>query len=226
VPSISWAAENYASDASGGASTTVERAFTPTYTAIQDAVANVWHMGVTSISGGVDITVHTGGSRDPNANPPTTEAEAAAAVTDMKGYYTRGSRGAWHTEAASKAHEEHHYREWKCSAEHYWAIAGPAIAGLTAPVAGNADAAAAVTAMKPAADAKIASFKAAARSYWMTLSDSAGAKPYAAGQAVLNASITNVQALATAKHWVVPAGTTATAGTEPPCYQAFAAYSP
>lgn len=225
MPSITWA-ENYSSNNGNSASTTIEQAFTPTYTATQDAAAKVWRMGVASIGGGVDITVHTGASRDPVSLPPTTQAEAADAVTVMKAYYTRGSRGTWHTEAASRAHEEHHFREWKCSAEHYWAIAGPAIAALTAPVAGNANAAAAVATMRPAADAKVTSFKAAARSYWMTLSDSAGSRPFAAGQAVLNTSITHVQTLAASKSWVVPAGTTATSGTEPPCYQPFAAYTP
>lgn len=76
------------------------------------------------------------------------------------------------------------------------------------------------------ADAIVASFKVAARAYWMTLSDSAGAKPYAAGQAVLNGLATGVQPLAATNHWAVEAGITATAGTEPPCYQPFAAYAP
>lgn len=172
------------------------------------------------------MTVHTGGSRDATTSPPTTEAEAQEAVTVMKGYYARGSRGSWHTEGASRTHEQHHYREWKCSAEHYWPTAGAAITALNVSIAGNADAAAAVSAMKTAADAKVASFKAAARSYWMTLSDSASSKPYAAGQAVLNGVITGVQTLAGTKGWTVDAGTTATSGTEPPCYQPWTAYTP
>lgn len=226
VPNITWSAAGYAADNANGASTTVERAFTPAYSATQDATASVWRMGVSSITGGVDITVHKGGSRDPGTSAPTTEAEAQDAVTVMKGYYARGSRGSWHTEGASRTHEEHHYREWKCSAEHYWALAGPAICALTAPLASHANAAAAVTAMTPAADAKITSFKAAARAYWFTLADNASSRPYAAGQAVLNTSITNVQALAAGNGWTVPGGVTATAGTEPPCYQPYTAYAP
>jgi hypothetical protein len=226
VPSITWNAANSSTVNTGGSSTTVEQAFTPVYRATRDTAASVWRMGTTSITGGVDIEIHTGGSRDPNANPPTTEAQAAEAVTVMKGYYARGSRGSWHTEGASKDHEDHHYREWKCSAEHYWAIAGPSIATLTAPLANHADSAAAVAAMKPSADAKITSFKAAARTYWMKLSDSASSRPYAAGQAVLNTAVTGVQTLATAKGWTVEAGTTATSGTEPPCYEAWDAYTP
>jgi hypothetical protein len=226
VPSITWNAANMTTVNSGGASTTVEQAFTPAYTATKDTAANVWRMGTTSITGGVDIEIHTGGSRDPTSSPPTTEAEAQEAVTIMKGYYARGSRGKWHTEAASKAHEGHHYREWKCSAEHYWALAGPAIATLTAPLASHADSAAAVAAMKASADPKVTSFKAAARAYWMKLADNASSRPYAAGQDVLNTAVTAVQTLATAKGWTVEQGTTATSGTEPPCYEAWDAYSP
>jgi hypothetical protein len=226
VPSITWNAANSATVNSGGASTTLEQAFTPAYTATRDTAAKLWRMGTASITGGVDIEIHTGGSTDPVANPPTTEAKAADAVSVMKGYYARGSRGKWHTEGASKTHEDHHYREWKCSAEHYWALAGPAIAALTAPLASHADSAAAVAAMKPSADAKITSFKAAARTYWMKLADNASSRPFAAGQAVLNTAVTSVQTLATAKSWTVEAGTTATSGTEPPCYEAFDAYTP
>ena len=177
----------------------------PGYTATKDTAANVWRMGTMSITGGVDIVIRTGGSRDPTSSRPTTEAEAQEPVTVMKGYYARGSRGKWHTAGASATHEGHHYREWKCSAEHYWALAGPAIAALTAPLASHPDSGAAATAMKPRADAKITSFKAASRTYWMKLSDSASARPYAAGQAVLNTAVTGVQTLATAKGWTVEA---------------------
>jgi hypothetical protein len=226
VPSIAWNAPTETVGAGNGSSTTVETEFSPSYTADQDAPAGLWRMAVSSISGGTTISLQTGGSRDPTSSPPTTEAEAAAAVTVMKGYYSRGSRGSWHTVGASRQHELHHNREWHCSAEHYWAIAGPAIAALTVPLSAHADSASAATAMKPRADAKIASFKAAARTYWFTLSDSASAKPYAAGQAVLNGAVGGVQLLAAANSWTVEAGTTATSGTEPPCYQAYAAYTP
>jgi hypothetical protein len=183
-------------------------------------------MGTTSISGGVDIVIRTGGSRDPGANPPATEAEAQDAVTVMKGYYARGNRGSWHSAGASALHEDHHYREWKCSAEHYWALAGPAIAALTAPLASHANSTAAVAAMKPSADAKVATFKAAARTYWMKLPDNASSRPFAAGQLILNALVAGVQVLAAAQSWTVEAGTTATSGTEPPCFLAWDPYTP
>jgi len=218
---ITWAAANYSSNNNNAASTCVDQAFVPAYTATKDTAAGVWRMGVASISGGVDITVCTGGSRDPTATPPTTEAEAKQSVKVMKGYYARGTRGAWHTEQASKVHEQHHEREWKCTGDHYWPAAEKAVNKVKTPLAGSADATAAVNAMKPAADGKMASFRNAAKTYWGTLGDAKGDRPYAAGQAVLNGEVTKVQQLAATKGWNVKAGTTKTSGTEPPCYKPF-----
>lgn len=219
--SIRWKPAGYASSAAAGSSTTVEQPFNVTYKAVADNSTRNWKLKVDSIEGGVDINVLTGGSRDPISVPPATEADASAAVTDMKGYYARGSRGAWHTEAASKAHEEHHYREWKCSAEHYWPTAMADIESLTTPVATSANEADAITTMRAGAsgaDAKVQAFSAKAHHYWFTLADNAASRPYAAGQLVLNHAIGSVQALAASKSWTVPQGTDSPS-PEPPCYQ-------
>jgi hypothetical protein len=218
---IRWKAANEMSSAAAGSSTTVEQPFNVAYKAVANDSTQNWQLKVDSIEGGVNIDIHTGGSRDPISLPPATQAEASAAVTDMKGYYARGSRGAWHTEAASRAHEEHHYSEWKCSAEHYWSAAKADIESLTAPIAANANEAAAITTMRAGAsgaDAKVQAFSAKARQYWFTLSDSAGARPYAAGQRVLNDAVRSVQGLAASKSWAVPQGTD-DPSPEPPCYQ-------
>jgi hypothetical protein len=217
---IDWDSASYAADAGAAASTTVERPFNVAYKAIADGAKNVWRLVVDSIRGSVDIHVHTGGSRDPFALPPTTQAEASGAVTDMKGYYARGNRGAWHTEAASKAHEEHHYREWKCSSEHYWPAAKASIESLTVPLAAHPNEGSAIAAMRAGAsgaDSKIKAFHDAARAYWFMLSDSAGGRPYAAGQRVLNQAVRHVQDLAQGKGWAVPGGTD-DPDPEPPCY--------
>jgi hypothetical protein len=217
---IDWDSANYAADSSAGASTTVERPFKVGYKAIADGAKNVWRLVVDSIQGAVDIHVHTGGSRDPFALPPTTQPEASSAVTDMKGYYARGYRGAWHTEAASKAHEGHHYREWKCASEHYWPAAKASIESLTAPLPAHPNEASAIAALRAGAsgaDSKIKTFHDAAYAYWFTLSDSAGGRPYAAGQLVLNQAVRHVQDLAKGKGWVVPGGTS-DPNPEPPCY--------
>jgi hypothetical protein len=220
---IKWTQANYAADAAGGSSTTVERPFNVTYKAVADKAKPLWSLVVDSIEGGVDINVHTGGSRDPFAAPPTTEAEAAGAVTDMKGYYARGGRGAWHTEAASRAHEDHHYREWKCSCEHYWPAAKRDIQSLTVPLAAHANEGSAIAAMRAGptgADSKIKAFHDAAHAYWFILSDGASARPYAAGQRVLNQAVRHVQDLAQGKNWVVAQGTD-DPSPEPPCYQPY-----
>ncbi len=202
-------------------STTVPQAFVVVYTACRDSATGVWRMRVTSISGNADITINTGGSRNPDTNPPTTQAEAIDAVTVMKAYYANGFRGAWHTAAASTKHEKHHYREWKCSAGHYWPATQAEIDALTTPLGSAASPAAAAAAMKGAADAKIAAFDAKAKTYFFSLGDGASDRPYAAGQLVLNHSIQTVQALAKKKGWAgVPAGVDSPS-TEPPCYKAF-----
>ena len=78
--SISWDAADYTAHASGGDSTTVEKPFDIKYKATEDTAAKVWKLEVDSISGGAKVDVHKGGSRDPDASPPTTEADAVRAV--------------------------------------------------------------------------------------------------------------------------------------------------
>jgi hypothetical protein len=225
---ITWLPASYASHAAPGDSTTVERPFNVTYRAEKDTSAGVWRMRVARIEGGVDINVFTGGSRDPITSPPATEPEAQDAVTVMKGYYARGGRGTWHTEAASRAHEEHHEREWHCSAEHYWPVARGAIEAKTVPLAAHANEAAAVTAMRTGptgADAVVAAFRQIAHDYWFTLSDAASSRPFAAGQRVLNSAVRSVQGLAATNGWTVPQGTDSPSA-EPPCYQPWLPFTP
>ena len=225
---ITWKGAGYVSDGSMGQSTTVEQPFVVTYRAEQDTANGVWRMGVSRIEGGVDIHVRTGGSRDSVAVPPVSEAEAKSAVTDMKGYYARGSRGAWHTEAASRKHEEHHEREWKCSAEHYWPAVLSVIGGMSVPLPAHANEAGAIAAMRAGptgADAKIAALSAIVRSYWFTLSDGPSSRPYAAGQLVLNDAVRSVQQLAAGNGWAVTPGTDSPS-PEPPCYQPWLPFAP
>ncbi|HHJ18439.1 MAG TPA: hypothetical protein ENJ84_01190 [Gammaproteobacteria bacterium] len=225
---ITWKAPNYTAHASNNASTTVEKPFIPTYRAIEDTASNTWRLKIDSIKGGVDIDVYTGGSRDPVTTPPTTEAEAQNAVNVMKGYYARGNRGAWHTEAASRAHEEYHYREWKCSAEHYWPTAKTALESLTVSRATHATEATAIASLRAGAngaDSKLQAFRNVAHNYWFTLADNASSRPYAAGQLVLNKAIRQVQRLASRNGWTVPRGVDRPS-TATPCYQPWTPYNP
>lgn len=172
-----------------------------------------------NISGNVTILVNTGGSRNPCTNPPINEIEAIDAINTMNSYYFNGYRGAWHTEAACKIHEEWHYTEWKCASELYWPSIEVCIEQFTVPIslyANEADARAALIAL--GADAKINEFFNAAINYWGTLSDSGNDNPYATGQSVLNTATIYVQNLAATNGWTVPSGLTS-ASTTAPCYQ-------
>jgi hypothetical protein len=222
---VSWSSADYSSDTSNGASSCVEKTFTVNYKEVDDKASNAWKLGVSSISGGATITVHTGGSQNAIDNPPTTEAEAQEAVTVMKGYYNRGSRGKWHTEAASKDHELYHYREWKETCEHYWPTCRTAIENLMVSKDAQPDKGPATTDLKNQADNKVNDFKAKAREYWFTLGDGAGDRPYAAGQLTLNEAIKSVQKLAGTKKWTVEQGTDSPS-TDTPCYQPWLPYNP
>jgi len=210
------------------ASTTVDNPFTVTYTACADINNNVWRMRLASIEGGVSITINTGGSRNPNTNPPINQTEAQDAVNVMKAYYANGFRGTWHTPEASEAHEQYHYTEWKCSSDHYWPATETAIENLTVPWTSHSTEAAAITALRAGsggADAKITAFTNASRTYWASLADNAGSRPYAAGQLTLNIAIVAVQNLAAANGWTVASGTNSPS-TANPCYQSFPAFTP
>jgi hypothetical protein len=219
MPPITWG-RTYTVSAADGSSTTVEQPFVPAFRAVEDSAAGMWRMDVTSVTGGVDIEVRTGGSRDPISRPPTNAREARDAVREMKGYYARGSRGDWHTAAASRAHEEHHEKEWRCTGDDYWRTARWRINQLSTPRAGSPGGGAAVTAMRggpDGADAIMGAFRTTARTYWFRLADNAGSRPYAAGQLVLNHAVRSVQALAAARGWRVPQGTDSPSAANP-CY--------
>jgi hypothetical protein len=77
---------------------------------------------------------------------------------------------------------------------------------LTVPKAGNADAAAARTALTPLVDAEVAAWRAATIARWNTLiggtdTPGGGGRGYAAGAAVLAGHITAIRAFKTAQGW-------------------------
>ena len=225
---IVWDPAGYTSHNVNSSSTTTERNFTITYTASADIDNNKWMLRVKEIRGGADIVVNYGGSRNAISNPPTTEAESQSAVNVMKGYYARGSRGAWHTEAASKSHEEYHYQEWQETGNHYWPATEIAIEQIETTYHDHSTEADAITIMKSGANGannKNVAFKRICRRYWFTLGDGAGDRPYAAGQLTLNTAIQSVQTLANTKGWTVAQGIN-TPSTANPCYQPWLPYTP
>jgi len=205
--SISWT-ENYSVTASGGSSTTTLQPFTVTYSACGDVTSNVWRLNIQSITGTINIIVDTGGSRNPNTYPPINQTEANDAVTVMKAYYMNG-RGSWHTEAASRAHEEYHLAQIECVVEIYYAAEANCINNITVPLNNYSNSASALAALLSLwGDQSLNGLNTDAYSYVLTLGDSPGDSPYAVGQIALNPSIIGVQNLATSKSWTVPAGTT------------------
>ena len=225
---VTWDPEHYTVAGGMDASTTSGDDFIASYLACGDINNNKWKLKVDKIEGSVTILVNTGGSRDPGANPPTSQTEAADAVTVMQGYYMRGARGSWHTEAASRAHEEWHYSEWQCSGNNYWPATRTVLENMSVPYDSYSTPADAITAMRAGtagADQKIASYRGITQQYWQTLCDMGGCNPFAAGQLVLNGSIVNVQNLAATNQWTVPSGVTNATMTTP-CYQPFLPYTP
>lgn len=205
----------------------VPSAFTISYSACADIANDAWRLRISSISGGATLNIYTGGYRNPTTSPPVNQTEAADAVTVMKNYYTNG-RGTWHTADASLAHEQHHYSEWQCSSDHYWPATESALENLTVAYHSYANAAAAITAIKAmtnGANTKMTNFNSIAASYYGTLSDAVGSRPYAAGQLTLNSAIIAVQNLAAANGWTVPSGVNTPSAT-PACYQSWLPYSP
>jgi hypothetical protein len=89
--------------------------------------------------------------------------------------------------------------------------------------------AAAITQMKTGttgADSKMTAFRQTSDTYWATLADNGGSRPYAAGQVVLNGEINTIIALAGTNGWTVPGILNANPNTANPCYQPFGTYNP
>jgi hypothetical protein len=197
-----------------------------TFTASADVDNNKWMLQVDSADGNAIILIHTGGYRDPVANPPISQAEAIDAVTMMKNYYTHG-KGNWHTYAASLAHEQYHFTEWTTTGDHYWPATQIALGNMSVPYSAHVnDYAGAVSAMEVDANATVDAFNDVCLQYWKMLSDLPPSRPFAAGQLTLNGSIQAVQTLAAANGWIgVPAGVD-TPSDANPCYQPWLPYNP
>lgn len=216
---ISWKTATYTYDGSKLTSKTLDDDFVIRYSVCADSANNVWRLRVASITGGVSILVATANMRNPFIFPPTTAAEAHAAVTQMKNHYSLGARGYWFTEAAIIAHENYHYSEWKCSAEKYWNAVETDLENLTVPLSLYSDPLSAENALKSVgATSKMTNFRSNAKIYWASLSDGPNSQVMAAGQLVLNQAISYIQSLASMNGWSVPLGIDYPSTGSSPCY--------
>ena len=226
---FTWLSPNITVD-SGSVVQTLKAPTIADWDACADPRLNLWRLRVLKVSGQTDILIGTGGYRDASTSPPTSQAEAIDAVTEMNRYYPEGGRASWHTYAASLAHEMHHNSEWICEGDHFWPQTESAIESITCSYTTYTTKAAAINNMRLGNSGgiqKILNMVTAAGTYQSTLSDAAYSRPYGAGQVVLNGEISNIRNLASANGWM---GLPATANPNPlvgtPCYQPFQTYNP
>ena len=189
-------------------------------TVCRDDTEDVWRCRVISASAGGEIMIYQDYSRDPFLNPPVNEQEAVDAVNEMNGYQDRGKVGAWHTSAASLAHEEHHCRELEDAYKFYWKeldIQGELERNAIPCFGMNMDNA--IHYMEQFAISSARDLYDKVVDYILRLPDKSNSRPYCAGQEVLNEATAHVIRLADTMGWSnVPRVITKPGTIEPPCF--------
>ena len=189
-------------------------------TACKDEVLDEWRLRVQQVSAGSTILLRTGGYRDALKNPPVTEEEAAEAVTAMNRYQSH-RLGAWHTQEASLAHEEHHRREFNDAFQFYWdnlriqdTLEMKHESCEKVPKMEEF-----LENMQPFVTELRNMYFGAVYNYVLVLPDDANERPYCAGQKVLNEATRKIIAQAKANGWSrVPDEVTEPGTIEPPCF--------
>ena len=189
-------------------------------TACKDEVLDEWRLRVQQVSGGSTILLRTGGYRDALKNPPVTEEEAVEAVTAMNRYQSH-RLGAWHTQEASLAHEEHHRREFNDAFQFYWdnlriqdTLEMKHESCEKVPKMEEF-----LENMQPFVTELKNMYSDAVYNYVSVLPDDANDRPYCAGQKVLNEATRKIIAQAKANGWSrVPDEVTEPGTIEPPCF--------
>ena len=179
-----------------------------------------WRLRVQQVSGGSTILLRTGGYRDALKNPPVTEEEAVEAVTAMNRYQSH-RLGAWHTQEASLAHEEHHRREFNDAFQFYWdnlriqdTLEMKHESCEKVPKMEEF-----LENMQPFVTELRNMYFGAVYNYVLVLPDDANERPYCAGQKVLNEATRKIIAQAKANGWSrVPDEVTEPGTIEPPCF--------
>lgn len=189
-------------------------------TACKDEVLDEWRLRVQQVSAGSRILLRTGGYRDALKNPPVTEDEAVEAVTAMNRYQSH-KRGAWHTQEASLAHEEHHRRQCNDALQFYWdnlriqdTLEMKHESCEKVPEMEEF-----LKNMKPFVTELSNTYFGAVYNYVRALPDDVNDRPYCAGQKVLNEATRKIIAQAKANGWSrVPDEVTEPGTIEPPCF--------
>ena len=189
-------------------------------TACKDEVLDEWRLRVQQVSAGSTILLRTGGYRDALKNPPVTEEEAVEAVTAMNRYQSH-RLGAWHTQEASLAHEEHHRRQCNDALQFYWdnlriqdTLEMKHESCEKVPEMEEF-----LKNMKPFVTELSNTYFGAVYNYVRALPDDVNDRPYCAGQKVLNEATRKIIAQAKANGWSrVPDEVTEPGTIEPPCF--------
>ena len=190
-------------------------------TVCKDEAANLWRTRVVSVSGGAEVVIRTGGYTDAMLNPPKTEAEAIVAVNSMNGYQSRPGVGAWHTSAASWAHENHHCRQYEDAGKFFWKHmkVQEKIEELTFNIDKVPDMDPVIELAQEYANTFTERFWLEVDHYISGLPDGANDRPYCAGQLVLNEATRQIIDQAKANGWTaVPNQITEPGVIEPPCF--------
>ena len=189
-------------------------------TVCKDESENVWRCRVVSVSAGAKLTMYEGIYVNPYVDLPLNEEEAVEAVTAMNRYQSH-RLGAWHTQEASLAHEEHHRREFNDAFQFYWdnlriqdTLEMKHESCEKVPKMEEF-----LENMQPFVTELRNMYFGAVYNYVLVLPDDANERPYCAGQKVLNEATRKIIAQAKANGWSrVPDEVTEPGTIEPPCF--------
>jgi len=161
-----------------------------------------WKIRVTAASTTIHWGINTGGYSipDPRDGGNITQANWRTVVTELQGYQARQASGSWHHPDASTTHEQNHVSWFRAEILRTWPAIETDIQSHVLGASGGTDAGAGMS--KPDAQAAMATYLDQKRRDWFNAYGVAPEPPaYAAGQAVLNGIVTQVQTYAHSKGW-------------------------
>jgi hypothetical protein len=179
---------------------------TPTFAATGciDKGSGVWRFRVQSVTstGRIDIyPTPAANTPNPTAGGNVNAGNYCAIIKDLADYTSTGIKGPnWHVTQATIDHENYHWNtEWKGSFNTAWSAAESAMEGQSVSCSAADDPAAALGKMNASANTEFQKGFANASAAYAKLGDGPGDPPYVAGQAALNAMITQIRNFATAQ---------------------------
>jgi hypothetical protein len=172
-----------------------------------DDAADSWRYLVSQVTTNVNVEINvTPPSRTPNpvVGGNVTAANYCGMISILASYAPNGRVGAWHSTAATEAHENFHAdTHWKSEAfDALWPAGEAALERLSIPCSQAPNAAAALGGLRPSANREWARIRSDIRTRWdanWRPDDGPNSRPYLAGQGVLNGIIQAIRAFAMAQ---------------------------